>query len=109
MTIVLQFNCTNTLNDQLLEDVVMMMQPDIDECGLEQVASISSAKLEYNVPGVLYLAFQKLATDFPIGKSLLVYNYDLTVYTDNGKSDSHFHQHSEVRCKGLRPNHWRTR
>lgn len=79
MTIVLQFNCTNTLNDQLLEDVVMMMQPDIDECGLEQVASISSAKLEYNVPGVLYLAFQKLAADFPIGKSLVLYNYDLTV------------------------------
>ncbi|KAG2181582.1 hypothetical protein INT44_008397, partial [Umbelopsis vinacea] len=64
--IVFQFNCTNTLNDQLLEDVVMMMQPDIDDCGLEQVASISSAKLEYNITGVLYLAFQKLTADFPI-------------------------------------------
>jgi coatomer protein complex subunit gamma len=47
----------------------MIMQPDIDDCGLEQVASISAPKLEYSVTGVLYLAFQKLtADDFPIGK-----------------------------------------
>ncbi|GAB5592979.1 coatomer subunit gamma [Umbelopsis nana] len=65
--IVFQFNCTNTLNDQLLEDVAMIMQPDVDECGLEQIASISAPKLEYNVPGVLYIAFQKLAADdYPI-------------------------------------------
>jgi coatomer subunit gamma len=83
MTVFSQFNCTNTLNDQLLEDVVMMMQPDVDECGLEQVASISSAKLEYNVTGVLYLAFQKLAADFPIGKLMVIkFDFDLTMYTN---------------------------
>lgn len=47
----------------------MIMQPDVDDCGLEQVASISAPKLEYNVPGMLYLAFQKLAADdYPICK-----------------------------------------
>ncbi|KAG2181616.1 hypothetical protein INT44_008431 [Umbelopsis vinacea] len=60
------FHCKNTRNDQFLEEVVMMMQPGIDDCGLEQFVSISSAKLEYNVTGVLYLAFHKLTADFPI-------------------------------------------
>lgn len=55
----------------MLEDVAMIMQPDVDECGLEQIASISAPKLEYNVPGVLYIAFQKLAADdYPIGELL---------------------------------------
>ncbi|KAI8391211.1 adaptin N terminal region-domain-containing protein [Radiomyces spectabilis] len=65
--IVFQFNCTNTLNDQLLESVEMLMQPEIDDCGLVQVASIAAEKLEYNVTGVLYLAFQKeQADEFPV-------------------------------------------
>jgi coatomer protein complex subunit gamma len=50
-----------------LEDVAMIMQPDIDECGLEPIVSIPAPKLEYNVPGVIYVAFQKAADDYPIG------------------------------------------
>ncbi|KAL1927483.1 hypothetical protein VTP01DRAFT_3720 [Rhizomucor pusillus] len=63
--IVFQFNCTNTLNDQLLENVEMIMQPEIDDCGLTKVADIAADKLEYDVPGTIYVAFQK-DEDFPV-------------------------------------------
>ncbi|KAI8880513.1 Coatomer, gamma subunit [Backusella circina FSU 941] len=55
--IVFQFNCTNTLNDQLLEQVHMVMQPEIE--GLVQVAEVPAAALEYSVPGVIYVAFEQ--------------------------------------------------
>lgn len=59
--IVFQFNCTNTLNDQLLENVHMMMQPDID--GLIQVADIPADKLDYGVTNSLYVAFEQQDPD----------------------------------------------
>ncbi|KAI9281944.1 adaptin N terminal region-domain-containing protein [Sporodiniella umbellata] len=55
--VVFQFNCTNTLNDQLLENVHMIMQPEIE--GLVQVAEIHAEKLAYDVPGVIYVAFEQ--------------------------------------------------
>ncbi|KAI7862746.1 adaptin N terminal region-domain-containing protein [Spinellus fusiger] len=65
--LVFQFNCTNTLNDQLLENVGMMMQPDMENCGLIKVAEVLASKLECNVPGVIYVAFEKEdPQDFPI-------------------------------------------
>ncbi|KAF7728890.1 coatomer subunit gamma [Apophysomyces ossiformis] len=65
--IVFQFNCTNTLNDQLLENVEMVMQAEVDDCGFIKVAEIPAAKLEYNVPGVIFVAFEKEdADDFPV-------------------------------------------
>lgn len=67
--LVFQFNCTNTLNDQLLENVYMIMQPDIDDCGLIKVADLPAEKLEYNVPGTIYVAFEREDEgDFPAGK-----------------------------------------
>lgn len=65
--IVFQFNVTNTLNDQLLENVVMVMQPEVADCGLVKVAEVPVAKLEYNVPGTIYVAFEKEEEDFPAG------------------------------------------
>ncbi|KAI7902419.1 adaptin N terminal region-domain-containing protein [Cokeromyces recurvatus] len=55
--IIFQFNCINTLNDQLLENVHMRMQPEIE--GLVQVAEIPADKLEYNVPNTIYVAFEQ--------------------------------------------------
>ncbi|KAI8063543.1 adaptin N terminal region-domain-containing protein [Gongronella butleri] len=60
--VVFQFNCTNTLNDQLLENVQMVMQP-LDDVPLEPVIEIPAAKLEYNVPGVIYVAFEQLTPE----------------------------------------------
>lgn len=56
--LVFQFNCTNTLNDQLLEDVHMVMQPD-DEDSLIQIAEIPAEKLEYDVTNIIYVAFEQ--------------------------------------------------
>ncbi|RUP50466.1 coatomer subunit gamma [Jimgerdemannia flammicorona] len=57
--IVFQFNCTNTLNDQLLEEVTIVMQPEVDDIGIVEVVNIPAPKLEYNNPGVSYVAFKK--------------------------------------------------
>ncbi|OAD06406.1 hypothetical protein MUCCIDRAFT_72417 [Mucor lusitanicus CBS 277.49] len=66
--IVFQFDCTNTLNDQVLENVHMMMQPNIDEegeavVGLIQVADIPADRLEYGVTQSLYVAFEQQDPD----------------------------------------------
>ena len=44
--VVLQFDCTNTLNDQLLEDV--SIQLELPE-GFELVATVPCERLEYNI------------------------------------------------------------
>jgi coatomer protein complex subunit gamma len=67
--IVFQFNCLNTLNDQLLENVEMLMQIDDEESGLVKVWEIPAPKLEYNVQGQIYVAYEREdIDDFPIGK-----------------------------------------
>ena len=47
---VLQFDCTNTLNDQLLEDV--SIQLELPE-GFELVATVPCERLEYNIKVVI--------------------------------------------------------
>lgn len=70
--IVFQFNCVNTLNDQLLEDVEMVMQIDDEEAGLVRVLEIPAPKLEYDIPGQIYVAYEREdVDDFPIGKHKL--------------------------------------
>lgn len=65
--IVFQFNCLNTLNDQLLEDVEMVMQIDDEEACLTKVFEIPAPKLEYNVQGQIYVAYEREdVNDFPI-------------------------------------------
>jgi coatomer protein complex subunit gamma len=68
--VVFQFNCLNTLNDQLLEDVEMVMQIDDEEAGLVRVLEIPAPKLEYDVPGQIYVVYEREdVDDFPIGKT----------------------------------------
>ncbi|KAI8138268.1 adaptin N terminal region-domain-containing protein [Fennellomyces sp. T-0311] len=73
--IVFQFNCTNTLNDQLLENVQMIMQPEVDDMGLVQVAEIPAAKLEYNVPSAIYVAFEQ--QDYAVGSFTCTLKFDV--------------------------------
>ncbi|GFY78140.1 coatomer subunit gamma-2 [Trichonephila inaurata madagascariensis] len=49
--IVLQFDCTNTLSDQILENVYVQVEPSD---GFEVVAYAPCAKLQYSVPGTTY-------------------------------------------------------
>ena len=46
-----QFDCTNTLNDQVLEDVFVQMESSDD---YEVVDTVKADKLSYNTPGTTY-------------------------------------------------------
>ncbi|XP_039375759.1 coatomer subunit gamma-2 isoform X1 [Mauremys reevesii] len=48
---VFQFDCTNTLNDQLLERVTVQMEPSD---AYDVIRSIPAASLSYNQPGMCY-------------------------------------------------------
>ncbi|KAI9485580.1 MAG: adaptin N terminal region-domain-containing protein [Benjaminiella poitrasii] len=63
--IVFQFDCLNTLNDQLLENVEMVMEMDDEEAGLVPLFEIPAPKLEYNVPGNIYVAYERQEDEFP--------------------------------------------
>ena len=47
-----QFDCTNTLNDQILEDVKVEMEPS--DSDFEVVSYIPRPSLPYNTPGTTY-------------------------------------------------------
>ncbi|XP_073475526.1 coatomer subunit gamma-2 [Aquarana catesbeiana] len=49
--IVFQFDCTNTLNDQLLEKVIVQVEPSE---GYEVVYYVPAQSLHYNQPGICY-------------------------------------------------------
>ncbi|RWS12027.1 Coatomer subunit gamma-2-like protein [Dinothrombium tinctorium] len=58
--IVLQFDCTNTLNDQILENVRVSMQvPD----GFEEVCTIVCPRLNYNIPAPTYTCLEIVNDD----------------------------------------------
>jgi len=50
--LLLQFECTNTLNDQLLEEVSIQLEP-AEGYSVERI--LPCPKLEYNVPGTVYV------------------------------------------------------
>ncbi|XP_053200551.1 coatomer subunit gamma-2-like [Panonychus citri] len=58
--IVFQFDCINTLNDQVLENVRVSMQ--VPE-GYRKVCIIECPRLEYDVPGVTYTCVELVAED----------------------------------------------
>ncbi|CAO3648471.1 unnamed protein product [Mucor fragilis] len=77
--IVFQFDCTNTLNDQVLENVHMMMQPNSDKgegevVGLIQVADIPADRLEYGVTQSLYVAFEQQDPDDELATQVVFSN-----------------------------------
>jgi len=64
--VVFQFNCTNTLNDQLLLNVNVEMDVSSAGDGLVEESVILCNSLPYDVPGVVYVAFRKEEV-FPTG------------------------------------------
>lgn len=71
--VIFQFNCTNTINDQLLEAVTVQMIPGVepDEAtGLIPETEVECPSLPYNQPGVTYVSYRRASPDvFPMGKS----------------------------------------
>jgi len=63
--IVFQFNCTNTLNDHLLEHVSVKVESSSDEFTLESEISIPS--LPAHAPGVAYVCFRRPTSSYISG------------------------------------------
>ena len=67
--IVLQYDIKNTLPDTVLEDVSVVATPtEEEEAVIEEEFTIPAPKLITNEPGIVYVAFNKLAGDhgFPV-------------------------------------------
>eukprot|EP00475_Leptophrys_vorax_P004173 TRINITY_DN12491_c0_g1_i1.p1 TRINITY_DN12491_c0_g1~~TRINITY_DN12491_c0_g1_i1.p1 ORF type:complete len:892 (+),score=138.66 TRINITY_DN12491_c0_g1_i1:102-2777(+) len=65
--IVFQFNCTNTIAEQLLEDVTVLM--DLAEAEeFEEVASVPLKAMAYGVPGQTFVALSKPEGALTLGK-----------------------------------------
>ncbi|KAM2053366.1 hypothetical protein ACFX1T_003014 [Malus domestica] len=56
--VVFQYNCTNTIPEQLLEDVIVVVDASEAE-EFSEVASRSLRSLPYDTPGQTFLAFEK--------------------------------------------------
>lgn len=63
--ILLQFDCTNTLNDQLLERVTVQMEPSD---AYDVICCIPAPSLPYNQPGMCYTLVQMPQDDPTAGK-----------------------------------------
>lgn len=61
--IVFQFNCTNTLNDHLLEKVSVKMESESEDYTLE--SEIPIRQLPVNTPGIAYVCFKRPEGSFP--------------------------------------------
>lgn len=61
--IVFQFNCTNTIQEQVLENVSVVMENMDSESSLEEVATIPLPNMPLGTAGVTYVAFSKAEDD----------------------------------------------
>lgn len=65
--IVLQYEIKNTLADTVLEEVSVVATPSEEDEELEEEFIIPVAKLETNVPGIVYVSFKKIGdSPYPI-------------------------------------------
>jgi coatomer subunit gamma len=53
------------LNDQLLENVTVVMQPESDDGSLVEEFVVPAQKLPYDQPGSVYVAFKKANPEDP--------------------------------------------
>ncbi|BBM97369.1 coatomer subunit gamma [Marchantia polymorpha subsp. ruderalis] len=65
--VVLQFNCTNTIKEQLLDDVSVVVDTSEAEDFI-QVASRKLSSMPYGAPGQAFVAFQKTEGRLCVGK-----------------------------------------
>jgi len=84
--LVFQFNCTNTLEDQLLENVMVKMDPSAPDqftCELELEAS----SLPYQSPGVAYVSFSHTPGTFPTGTFANTLKFKVKDVDASGQAD----------------------
>lgn len=93
----IQFDVTNTLNDQLLEDV----RVEVEESeGWSILANIPIPILPYDHPATTYTLLEM--EDASIGLYGIVLHWDsVGCVVCNPYSDWDISQHTEVQCQGL--------
>lgn len=64
-----QFDCTNTLNDQILENVTVQMEPTE---GYEVIGYVPAKSLVYNQPGTCYTLVALSEEDPTAGKQFVL-------------------------------------
>ncbi|KAJ3266575.1 coatomer subunit gamma [Chytriomyces hyalinus] len=68
--LVFQFNCRNTINDVLLENVTVAMTVESNDDGmaggLQLEGTIAAPKLAYDVPGIIYVVYKRLSGVSPV-------------------------------------------
>lgn len=74
---VFQFDCTNTLNDQLLQKVVVQMEPSE---AYEVIHYIPAPSLPYSQPGSCY-SLVRLPDDDPTAGLLLLYPQTMIMFS----------------------------
>ena len=92
-SVTFQFDCTNTLNDQILENVQVEMEPSESE--FEVVCYVPRASLPYNTPGTTY-TLVKLPEDGSSGLR--------TQYPSQHQRFAKTIQYSNTQC--LSTHHW---
>ncbi|KAJ2264002.1 coatomer subunit gamma [Coemansia sp. RSA 376] len=63
--VVFQFDVTNTIAEQVLEQVEVAMESDDIDGLLQPVVAVSIPVLRYDAPGTAYVAFERLTDDIP--------------------------------------------
>lgn len=100
--LILQFDCLNTLSDQLLEDVKVAVEPPE---GYTLVCEIPCPKLTYNEPGITYTVLkypediQSSVTSIPTTLRFMARDCDPTTgvpYADQGYSDEYMLEDLEI-------------
>ncbi|KAJ2861984.1 coatomer subunit gamma [Coemansia aciculifera] len=63
--VVFQFDVTNTIAEQVLEQVEVAMESDDIDGVLQPVVAVAIPVLRYDAPGTAYVGFERLAEDVP--------------------------------------------
>lgn len=86
--VLFQFTVSNTVEDQLLEKVVVSMENEDDECELEEELAIPVEQVPYGVPGVTYVCFRRDESTVPVGSFSCRLKYLVKdVDPDTGEAD----------------------
>lgn len=65
--VVLEFLCVNTLNDQLLENVIVQVDTSAAE-GLGGMTLVPAAVLAYGEPARSFVAIERIENEYPVGE-----------------------------------------
>lgn len=64
--VIFQFTVDNTIEDQMLENLTVLMECEEDDCELEQELVVPVEQVAFGSPGVTYVCFRRDETTIPV-------------------------------------------